>query len=139
MNTITPPELPANGSLLDDLDYLNELKAALALDVTPQTLISYRKADIGPEFVKIGRRVYYAREKLKAWLEAGGTRQLKTVEVKTKVGVGRDARSALAAAMAAAPPSKSQPKRRGPQPDPAAGYKLTGVRARPQHSSPASK
>jgi Helix-turn-helix domain len=75
VNTATTAELPPNGSLLDELDYLEELKAALALDLAPQTLISYRKAGTGPEFTLLGRRVLYSRASLKAWLEAGGTRQ----------------------------------------------------------------
>ena len=74
MNTATTAELPPNGSLLDDLDYLEETKAAIALDLATATLIGYRKAGTGPEFTLLGRRVLYSRAKLKDWLEAGGTR-----------------------------------------------------------------
>jgi len=73
--TTNPHELPPNGSLLADLDYLNEARAAIALNVGTPTLIGYRKAGVGPKFTLIGRRVFYSRTALKEWLEAGGTLQ----------------------------------------------------------------
>ena len=76
MNPASPPELPPNGSLLTDLDLINEMRAAIELDLTQQTLISYRKAGRGPEYILLGRRVLYSRAKLKEWLEAGGTRTI---------------------------------------------------------------
>jgi hypothetical protein len=69
-----PPELPPNGFLLADLDYIPEPLAAIALDTAPQTLIKYRKLGCGPEYTLLGRRILYSRAKLQAWLEAGGTR-----------------------------------------------------------------
>ena len=75
MNTTSPPELPADGHLLDTLDYLSEPKAAIALGIGTQTLIGYRKAGRGPPFTAIGRQFFYARAKLQQWLEAGGTLQ----------------------------------------------------------------
>ena len=69
-----PPELPPNGFLLADLDYIPEPLAAIALDTAPQTLIKYRKLGCGPEYTLLGRRILYSRAKLQAWLETGGTR-----------------------------------------------------------------
>ena len=68
-----PPELRENGSLLNDLEFISEAKAAIALDVSEQTLISWRKHKLGPPFSMIGRKFFYAVPKLKAWVEAGGT------------------------------------------------------------------
>lgn len=67
-------ELRENGSLLKDLDYISEAEAAIALNVSEQTLIDWRKRQIGPPFSMIGRKFIYAVAKLKQWVEAGGTR-----------------------------------------------------------------
>ena len=69
-----PPPLPPQGFLLDELGYLDEQMAAIALDVALQTLIEYRKGGIGPDYAIVGRTVFYSPGNLKKWLEAGGTR-----------------------------------------------------------------
>jgi hypothetical protein len=69
-----PPPLPPNGDLLREWGYLDEARAAFSLDLSPQTLIDYRKSGIGPEFAVCGRAILYSRDSLQKWLEAGGTR-----------------------------------------------------------------
>jgi hypothetical protein len=69
----TDTKLPPDGYLLNSLEYLSEARAALAVDVTPQTFISYRKAGKGPKFTQIGRGFFYQIDSLKEWLAAGGT------------------------------------------------------------------
>ena len=71
---LDPPPLPAQGFLLEDLGYVDEAIAAIALDVAVQTLIEYRKAGVGPTHAIVGRRVLYSKENLQKWLNAGGTR-----------------------------------------------------------------
>jgi hypothetical protein len=67
-------EPPAPGYLLAELGYVDEFEAAAALNVTPKTLIEYRKAGIGPRYTELARKIFYSREALAAWLAAGGTR-----------------------------------------------------------------
>jgi Helix-turn-helix domain len=67
-------EPPAPGYLLAELDYLDELEAAAALDVTPKTLTEYRRAGIGPQYAELARKIFYSRDAIAAWLAAGGTR-----------------------------------------------------------------
>ena len=67
-------ELRENGFLLKDLNYISEAEAAIALNVSEQTLIEWRKRQVGPPFSMIGRRFIYAVPRLKQWVEAGGTR-----------------------------------------------------------------
>lgn len=66
---------PPTGYLLAELGYLDEPEAAAALDITPQTLVAYRKARSGPEFIEVARRIMYSRESLARWLAKGGTRK----------------------------------------------------------------
>jgi hypothetical protein len=67
-------EPAAPGYLLAELDYLDELEAAAALNVTPKTLIEYRRTGIGPQYAELARKIFYSREAIAAWLAAGGTR-----------------------------------------------------------------
>jgi hypothetical protein len=65
---------PAPGYLLAELGYVDELEAAAALNVTPKTLIEYRRAGTGPQHTELARKIYYSRDAIAAWLAAGGTR-----------------------------------------------------------------
>jgi hypothetical protein len=67
-------EVTHPGHLLTELGYLDEIDASLALGVTIQTLVQYRKAGIGPEHTVIARKVFYSRDALAGWLANGGTR-----------------------------------------------------------------
>jgi hypothetical protein len=69
-----PPPLPPNGHLLAELGYLAEPLAAIALDLALQTMVEYRKKQIGPAYTTVGRTILYSRDSLQAWLTAGGTR-----------------------------------------------------------------
>src|SRR5262245_46426555 len=69
-----PQPLPPNGHLLTELGYLAEPLAAIALDLALQTLVGYRKKQIGPAYTTVGRTILYSRDSLQAWLTAGGTR-----------------------------------------------------------------
>jgi hypothetical protein len=42
--------------------------AAAQLDVQPQTLASWRTQGRGPDFVKVGRAVFYRKADIAAWL-----------------------------------------------------------------------
>ena len=68
-----PPPLPPQGFLLEQLGYLKEPLAAIALDIRLPTLIEYRKKKIGPKFAVIGRTIWYGPTHLQEWVEAGGT------------------------------------------------------------------
>ena len=65
-------QLPADGHLLKELDFISEPKAAIAIGLTTQSLIKYRKNGNGPPYTQIGRQFFYSLTKLKAWIEAGG-------------------------------------------------------------------
>jgi hypothetical protein len=67
-------EPPAPGYLLIELGYVDELEAAAALNVTPKTLIEYRRAGSGPRYTELARKIFYSREAIAAWLAAGGSR-----------------------------------------------------------------
>ena len=62
------------GFLLNDFDYLSERKAGPAIGVKGGTLTNYRKRGLGPEYTVVGRRIFYSRAALRAWLEKGGIR-----------------------------------------------------------------
>jgi hypothetical protein len=49
-------------------DFLPKKKAAIELDICEQTLDRWRRLGEGPPITKIGRRVYYRRSTLQAWL-----------------------------------------------------------------------
>jgi hypothetical protein len=65
---------PPPGYLLTELGYDEETEAAASLNISPQTLIQYRKDGIGPRFVEVARKIYYSKEDRAEWLKAGGTR-----------------------------------------------------------------
>ncbi len=66
---VDPPPLPVQGHLLAELGYLEELRAAIALDLSVQTLMEYRKDGRGPAFTVVGRTVLYHPTKLgSGWL-----------------------------------------------------------------------
>ena len=72
MNALCEP--PEPGYLLAELGYDDEIEAAASLDITPKTLIEYRKLGIGPEYTEVARRILYSREARAKWLANGGTR-----------------------------------------------------------------
>ena len=41
---------------------------ARAINVTPQTLATWRCEGYGPEYTKLGKSVFYRREDLKVWI-----------------------------------------------------------------------
>ena len=84
-----PPPLPAQGHLLAALGYIEEPMAAIAIDVSSQTMIEYRKKKIGPDYTVVGRTVLYHPTKLEAWLAAGGTRAFETEETPSAAKRGR--------------------------------------------------
>ena len=50
-------------------ELLNEHELAAFLRVSPRTLQNWRVTGGGPEFIKLGARVLYSREKITAYLE----------------------------------------------------------------------
>ena len=67
-------EPPEPGYLLTELGYIDELEAAAALDLSPKTLIDYRKGGSGPEHAELARRILYSKDALAQWLAKGGTK-----------------------------------------------------------------
>lgn len=51
-----------------ELDYLSSEELACALNISRRTLHRWGRLRKGPPSVKIGRRVYYRRTALDAWL-----------------------------------------------------------------------
>jgi excisionase family DNA binding protein len=52
-------------------DLLDEIQAAITLDVTPGTLSVWRSTGrYNLPFIKVGRKVRYRRADLEAWLES---------------------------------------------------------------------
>ena len=51
-------------------DFLTQDEAAAELKICERTLDRWRQLGEGPPFTKIGRRVYYRRPTLRAWLSA---------------------------------------------------------------------
>ena len=76
MNALCEP--PEPGYLLTELGYVDEIKAAAALDVTPKTLYRDRRAGIGPQYTELARKILYSLEAIAAWLAGGGTRYFAT-------------------------------------------------------------
>jgi|KBSSwiStaDraftv2_1062776.scaffolds.fasta_scaffold2383407_2 hypothetical protein len=71
-------EPPEPGYLLAEFGYVDELEAAAALDITPKTLIEYRRSGVGPQYTELARKIFYSREAIARWLAAGGTRNPET-------------------------------------------------------------
>jgi hypothetical protein len=61
-------------------DFLPRREAAVELDVCERTLDRWRRLGDGPPVTKIGRRVYYRRQTLLAWL---GAREQQGSDVRT--------------------------------------------------------
>ena len=53
----------------DDLRLLDQAQAAELLQVSPRTLEGWRCRGGGPRFVRVGRRVRYRLQDLRAWLD----------------------------------------------------------------------
>jgi hypothetical protein len=62
------------GYILLEHGYLPEPQAATAIGLSTPTLVGYRKSGIGPPYTIVGRRIWYSRDALAAWLANGGTR-----------------------------------------------------------------
>jgi hypothetical protein len=58
----------ARGGLL--ADYLSEHEAAPQLHQKVRTLRLWRQQGVGPGWIKVGRRVMYARTTILAWLQS---------------------------------------------------------------------
>lgn len=66
-----PQDVPAGVFILRDyLDLVEEHTAAEALGLRVSTIAAYRRAGTGPDYVQIGRNVFYRRADLKQWLES---------------------------------------------------------------------
>ncbi|MDB5408846.1 MAG: DNA-binding protein [Rhodospirillales bacterium] len=50
------------------LPLLSTKEAAKRLNLHPNTLVKWRSAGTGPEFIKIGRAVRYRGEAIESWL-----------------------------------------------------------------------
>ncbi len=50
--------------------YLNQTDAGAFLGLSPRTLERFRVDGRGPRYLKLGRRVAYAREDLMSWAES---------------------------------------------------------------------
>lgn len=53
---------------VDPEDLLSCEEAAKLIHQVPKTLATWRCRDRGPEYIKIGRSVYYRRSAISAWL-----------------------------------------------------------------------
>ena len=47
---------------------LSEDELAVMIDVKPQTLQTWRVQKTGPDFVKLGKAVFYRRSDVEAWI-----------------------------------------------------------------------
>lgn len=47
---------------------MSEEELAVLLDVKPQTLQTWRVQKTGPDFVKLGKAVFYRRADVEAWI-----------------------------------------------------------------------
>ena len=56
--------------MVENVNSLNDIKAADYLGIAPQTLRNWRHLKKGPSYVKLGRRVLYRLEDLKAFMES---------------------------------------------------------------------
>ena len=71
-SNLTEPAEP--GYLLKELGYDDEIEAAASINITPKTLVEYRKNGTGPDYVEVARKIYYSKEARAKWLAKGGTR-----------------------------------------------------------------
>jgi len=55
--------------IIDGLRLISERRVEAMLGFCQRTLQRWRKANKGPPWVKIGRRIFYDEDKLKAWIQ----------------------------------------------------------------------
>jgi len=55
--------------LRNELDLISGPELAIALGLAEQTLASWRSDKQGPDFVKLGKSVFYQRDDLAAWIK----------------------------------------------------------------------
>jgi hypothetical protein len=60
--------VPDTGTILTD--YFTEIECGRALDLAPITLAIWRMQRKGPPVTRIGRRIYYRKASVRAWLES---------------------------------------------------------------------
>ncbi|MDH4993147.1 helix-turn-helix domain-containing protein [Aquamicrobium lusatiense] len=71
--------------------YVRTDEAALFLGLSPRTLEKHRTYGTGPTFRKLGGRVVYALEDLKAWADLGTTRSTSDPNSRTVLPAARRA------------------------------------------------
>jgi predicted DNA-binding transcriptional regulator AlpA len=62
------------------LGILNTEELAATLECSASAVQSWRKAKSGPRFCRLGRRIYYREDDIKAWAEAQAEREDGDVE-----------------------------------------------------------
>ena len=61
--------MPLSTERPDDLRLLDQTQAAELLQISPRTVEGWRSRGEGPRFVRVGRRVRYRLDDLRAWLD----------------------------------------------------------------------
>lgn len=56
-------------TLRRELDLLTEDETAAALNAEPRTLADWRTNGAGPDYIKLGKSVFYCRSDLRRWIE----------------------------------------------------------------------
>lgn len=65
-----PGQSAAVAAAVDPDELIENVKAAALLRVRPQTLAAWRVDGKGPRWLKVGRKVFYRRADIRAWLAA---------------------------------------------------------------------
>ena len=60
-------------TILDE-PLLSEKEAAPELHVKPQTMSAWRNRGVGPEFIRIGKLIFYTPSQLRAYVQSRVTR-----------------------------------------------------------------
>jgi hypothetical protein len=68
------PEAPNAPVLRGVVGLITPLELCTALNIAEQTLASWRTAGTGPDFVKLGKGVFYRLADVQAWVAASVTR-----------------------------------------------------------------
>lgn len=68
-NETLPSLSPRDEIIIDGLRLISERRVEAMLGFCQRTLQRWRKANKGPPWVKIGRRIFYDEDKLKAWIQ----------------------------------------------------------------------
>jgi hypothetical protein len=63
------------GPLLVAEGYMTEEDASIQLGVSADSLATWRKKQVGPQYTTLARTILYNRTSLVAWLTAGGSRE----------------------------------------------------------------